>query len=339
MALNAVKTTEEFLAALPKRSREVLERRFGIGKSRERKTLEAIGSSYGITRERVRQIEAHGLNKLKRHELREKRKEVFDFLKDELMKRGGVSEEDKFLTELAAVPEDKNHVRFLLTLADEVKRLKEDDDFHYRWSADEKLTESAHQTLKNLHEELASSEPVSEKELKNKLSSGAKKVLGEELAEPALSSWLSVSKLLGQNKLGEWGLIASPHISPRGVRDLAFLVMKKHGSPLHFSETAVAIKKVLGEKAHVQTVHNELIKDNRFVLVGRGLYALKEWGYEPGTVLDIIRKILTSSGPLDKEKLMEKVLKERYVKPATILINLQNKNNFKSLADGRITLV
>ncbi len=339
MALNAGKITEEFLAALPKRSREVLERRFGVGKSRERKTLEAIGSSYGITRERVRQIEAHGLNKLRRNEPREKKREVFDLLKNELLKRGGISEEDKFLTELAALPEDKNPIRFLLALDSEVKRLKEDDDFHYRWSADDKLASSAEASLKNLHEELEGSEPLEGTELKSKLAEHAKKVSGEDLDEPALSSWLSISKRLGQNKLGEWGLVDSPHISPRGVRDLAYLVMKKHGSPLHFAETAAAIKKTLGEKAHVQTVHNELIKDDRFVLVGRGLYALKEWGYEPGTVSDIIRKILASAGPLEKEKLMEKVLKERHVKPATILINLQNKKNFKPLEDGRITLV
>jgi len=78
-----------------------------------------------------------------------------------------------------------------------------------------------------------------------------------------------------------------------------------------------------------------LIKDPRFVLVGRGLYALKEWGYEPGTVREVIRNILSSSGPLPKAALLEKVMKERHVKTATVLINLQNKKYFKTLADGR----
>ena len=113
----------------------------------------------------------------------------------------------------------------------------------------------------------------------------------------------------------------------------------RHGSPLHFSEVAQTIKKTLGEEAHVQTVHNELIKDGRFVLVGRGLYALKEWGYQPGTVKEVIRNILTAGGPLPKDKLIEKVLKERHVKTATILINLQDKKLFGTLEDGRISLV
>ena len=335
MALNPVKTSEEFLGVLSKRAREVLERRFGVGKSKERKTLEAIGASYGITRERVRQIEAHALKKLRGHELKTNRAEVFNALKAELLKRGGVSEENAFLTTLAQNPQEKNHLRFLLTLADDFKRLKEDDDFHGRWSADDKLTAESHEALKKLHDELQEAQPVNEQELKEKLGRLAKHAAGREVSEPALSSWISISKKLAQNKLGEWGLIDSPHITPRGVRDLAYLVMKRHGSPLHFSETASAIQKVLGERAHVQTVHNELIKDPRFVLVGRGLYALKEWGYEPGTVREVIRNILSSSGPLPKAALLEKVMKERHVKTATVLINLQNKKYFKTLADGR----
>ena len=172
-----------------------------------------------------------------------------------------------------------------------------------------------------------------------KLASLALNNLGAALPDEALDSWLLISKLIAANKLGGWGLAASPHISPRGVRDLAYLVMKRHGSPLHFSEVAQTIKKTLGEEAHVQTVHNELIKDGRFVLVGRGLYALKEWGYQPGTVKEVIRNILTAGGPLPKDKLIEKVLKERHVKTATILINLQDKKLFGTLEDGRISLV
>ena len=96
-SFNAIKVGEEFLNALPKRVRDVVERRFGIGKSRDRKTLEAIGASYGITRERVRQIEAHGLKKLRSNEVKNKR-DVFEALKTELAKRGGVAEEEGFLS-------------------------------------------------------------------------------------------------------------------------------------------------------------------------------------------------------------------------------------------------
>jgi hypothetical protein len=82
-------------------------------------------------------------------------------------------------------------------------------------------------------------------------------------------------------------------------------------------------------KVHVATVHNELIKDTRFVLVGRGLYALAEWGYQPGVVKEIISKVLKESKkPLTKEEIVEKVLGQRFVKENTVALNLQDKNRF-----------
>lgn len=337
-SLNAIKVSEEFLGALPKRVKDVMERRFGIGKSKDRKTLEAIGSSYGITRERVRQIEAYGLKKLRTNDFMKDKKDVFDTLKDEVIKRGGIGDEEGLLASLADSPEEKNHIRFLLALSGDFKRHKEDEEFKHRWSVDDKMADACHQTLKILHQNLEGKEPMEEGEIKTHLSSIASENLGVSLGGEALKSWLSVSKKIAANQLGGWGLVDSPHISPRGVRDLAYLVMKQHGSPMHFSEVSQAIKKNLSEPAHLQTVHNELIKDDRFVLVGRGLYALKEWGYQPGTVKDVIKNILETTGPMQREKIIEKVLKERHVKTATILINLQDKRYFKTLDDGTIAL-
>lgn len=336
---NAIKVSDEFLGTLPKRVRDVVERRFGIGKSKDRKTLEAIGSSYGITRERVRQIEAHGLKKLRAHNYMKDKGDVFSALKTELMKSGGIIEEEKFLSSLAKSQEEKNSIRFLLTLAEDFKKHKEDDEFHPRWSSDEKMANAAHQTLKVLHKELEGQEPMEEGEVKAKLTALGTQHANVNLDPASAESWLSISKLVSKNQLGGWGLVDSPHISPRGVRDLAYLVIKQNGSPMHFSEVTQAIKKSLNEPAHLQTVHNELIKDKRFVLVGRGLYALGEWGYQPGTVKDVIKNIIVSSGPMPKEKVIEKVLKERHVKTATILINLQDKRYFKTQEDGTIAIV
>ncbi len=123
------------------------------------------------------------------------------------------------------------------------------------------------------------------------------------------------------------------------MRDYAFLVIRKHGSPIHFREVASQITKIFKKKAHVATTHNELIKDSRFVLVGRGLYALAEWGYMSGVVRDVIKKIVAKHGPLTKEEIIEKVLKERYVKENTILVNLQNQKHFKKDKEGRYALV
>jgi len=115
--------------------------------------------------------------------------------------------------------------------------------------------------------------------------------------------------------------------------------MRKHGSPIHFREVAKAISEMFNKKAHVATTHNELIKDPRFVLVGRGLYALTEWGYLSGVVKDVIKKVIDKNGPMTKDEIIDKVLKERYVKKNTIIVNLQNPKFFKKDKDGRYSIV
>ena len=39
--------------------------------------------------------------------------------------------------------------------------------------------------------------------------------------------------------------------------------------------------------------------------VGRGLYALSEWGYTPGVVRDVIREALEKGGPMKKDEIMK----------------------------------
>ena len=57
--------TKKLLGAIGERARDVLEKRYGLGNDSETFTLEAIGQTYGITRERVRQIETAALKKMR----------------------------------------------------------------------------------------------------------------------------------------------------------------------------------------------------------------------------------------------------------------------------------
>jgi hypothetical protein len=150
-------------------------------------------------------------------------------------------------------------------------------------------------------------------------------------------NYLSVSKQIHKNPYGDMGLREWAEISPATVRDKIYLVLKKKAEPLHFEDIAKHINKVGfdSEEALAPTVHNELIKDNRFVLVGRGLYGLKEHGYEPGTAREVIAKVLKSKGALQATDVVSHVNKQRFFKSNTILINLQNKNFFERLPDGR----
>jgi hypothetical protein len=153
--------------------------------------------------------------------------------------------------------------------------------------------------------------------------------------QEVIRRWLAISKRIGKNPLGDWGMADSSNIKTKGMRDYAFLVIRKHGSPIHFRDVAKQITKMFNKKAHVATTHNELIKDKRFVLVGRGLYALAEWGYVPGVVRDVIKQILEKNGPLTRDEVIDKVMKERYVKENTIVVNLQNPRYFKKDREGK----
>ena len=132
--------------------------------------------------------------------------------------------------------------------------------------------------------------------------------------------------------------MSAPAIRTKGIRDYAYLVIKRQGAPMHFRDVADAITSLFAKKAHVATTHNELMKDERFVLVGRGLYALSEWGYKPGVVRDVIREVLKKHGPLSRERVLEEVKKVRYVKDNTILVNLNDPKNFKRAKDGTYSI-
>ena len=54
---------EKALSSLPKRERQVIEMRFGLN-GRKPRTLEEVGQAFGVTRERIRQIENNTLKKL-----------------------------------------------------------------------------------------------------------------------------------------------------------------------------------------------------------------------------------------------------------------------------------
>jgi DNA-directed RNA polymerase delta subunit len=131
----------------------------------------------------------------------------------------------------------------------------------------------------------------------------------------------------------------SRNINTKGVRDYAYLILNQIKEPMHFRDLSSEIAKQFSKKVNVATVHNELIKDPRFILVGRGKYGLKEWGtYSAGTVADVIKEILKSSKKaLTKEEIIKEVLSKKDVKEQTVLINLANKS-FKRTKDGKYKL-
>jgi len=330
--------TKRLSSNLPERARQVLFDRFGLGEDATRKTLEAIGKSYGITRERVRQIESFALNSIKKSPSYKEEDAAFRELKEAIVGLGGIVEEDELLEQLAKDEPTRNHIHFFLVLHDDFVKHKEDDDFRHRWEVDSVVSERVHDSLKKLYQSMEDNDLLAEEDIINKFLSHLEDIANHYRNEEILKRWLSLSKTIGKNPLGEWGKSHMPSVNTRGIKDYAFLILRRNKHPMHFREVAEEIKKTFNRKAHVATTHNELIKDKRFVLVGRGIYALREWGYSSGVVSDVIREILKKEGPLSKEDLIKKVLEKRQVKENTIIVNLQNKNYFKKNKNGLYVL-
>lgn len=331
------KLVTEVLATIDReREREIVARRFGLFDRKE--TLEQIGEMLGITRERVRQLEKSVMAKLKTSAEQGKVPHVADFqarVLGLLQADGEVARVSELAKHLSQEPnrEEQARVSFLSQLSPKLAVINEDDNFYnsvsVKDSFDEKALKSAVEKLIAAVKELG--EPKAIEEVAK----------ADSIDDPKQAAALaSTSKKLATLN-GRWGLIKWPMVNPKNIRDKIYVILKENGKQMHFNEIAASIKDSDFKRKDVttQAIHNELIKDKRFVLIGRGIYALKEWGYEKGTVADVIADVLREAGePLHRDEIVKRVLKSRFVKETTILLNLQGKPQFKRVAKATYTL-
>lgn len=333
------KITKKITSHLVDRALDVIVNRFGLTDDGKKKTLEEIGRKYNITRERVRQVEEAAINLVKKSDAYKNEQAIFDELRQIARNLGSIVAEHEFLPYISKDKNTQNHINFFLALADVFRKHREDEHFHTRYSVDDSMADKVHEALRKLYASLKDEDLIPETEMIKKFFDQMKDISEEYRDKEMAKRWFSISKTISKNELGEWGKSSSPNIRVRGVKDYAYLVMRKHGTPLHFKEVADSISKTFGKKIHYATCHNELIKDPRFVLVGRGMYALAEWGYKAGTAREVIEDILKKSEePLSKDEVVKRGMKERYFKKNTILVNLANPKYFKKNKNGFYTL-
>ena len=324
------------LAGLPVRHKEVLEGRYGLT-SADSKTLAELGSKYNLTRERIRQIEALALKTVKAKAASVDLASFVSAVSANLKNSGNCRREDLLLADLVSLAVDKepvallsNKVKFLLEVCGSFKFAKETDDHRAHWhigSDDQKKALGFVSKILNGWN--------SKKGEYNSVFASTTKTAN--LADVAAMGYAAISKHVAVNRYGEVGPSAAAEINPKTARDWAYLVLKKEQRPMHFNELAKKVSELKAVPVHAPTIHNELIKDEKFVLVGKGTYSLKEFGIVPGTAREIIAHFIKQNGPLKPKEVMAHVLKDRLFKENTILINLQNKKHFKRLEDGRYT--
>jgi len=380
--LHVADIIESLLERLADRERDILKRRFGL-EGFSKATLEEIGQSHNLTRERVRQIETGSISKIKKLDqlstiISDLKSLVVRLLED----HGGLMDKDYLFDILLVLALDrskakaedypmyKNHFNFILSkiLDSDIASV----DPSGRFNAAFKLRYQELDHLEELAKEILAKVKVAKKlfitdeiidlvqglesfkkhedKLSNKESLELEEALrgivpDEELttanANKPLYSLLRAISELEQNKFGHWGHSDWREVKPKTINDKIYLVLKNHGKPMHYEEISKKINETGfdGKKVNTATVHNELILDEKYVLVGRGLYALKEWGYAKGTVADVIAEILKKSKePMTKKDITEAVMKQRMVKKTTIDLALMNKKRFERISGNKYTL-
>lgn len=335
----------DLVQELSERPRDIIIKRFGLANNdKKAKTLEKIGVEYGITRERVRQIEFEAISKLKNAGKKHCLNQVFEQIREAVENHGGLAGERKitnhlFGEETGDKEENRQIVLFILSLDGKIKKRGETKTHQRVYFYEQKNIEK----FKNLIGETEKHLEANKKELDfdEILEITNKYFKKEPFSFLDLKSYLGENKIILENILGKWGHLKWPQINPKSIRDKAYLALKKNKKPLHFVEITNEINKLWHNKkeANSQTAHNELIKDNRFVLIGRGIYALQEWGYNEGVVLDVIKEILKENNNAMKQNdIIREVLKKRQVKKNTIILNLQNRKYFTKLKEKRFKL-
>ncbi len=329
--LSSTRSAEELLNALlssfPDRSGVIVRERFGVTDGTE-KTLEEIGRVHGITRERVRQIVDVIMKRVKEIMARENHHILVKRVIETVENHGGIMAVEDVLSSIGngKVSEEKALFALLPTFhgikigKETVKRKS------VLMTADFSMAEWE-KTISIVIGLLDASGDV--QSLEDLYALHVEKSGNADLEKAAFESLLAPSAEIEKNAFGRYGLSHWSAVRPRGTRERAHLILQVMKKPLHFREIARLIDEhglyKKGKKTHPQTVHNELIKDSRFVLVGRGTYALSDWGYRPGTVREVLSSILKDNvDPMSREELLKAVMKVRQVKRSTVIINLNS---------------
>ncbi|MDD4319771.1 MAG: sigma factor-like helix-turn-helix DNA-binding protein [Candidatus Peribacteraceae bacterium] len=333
LSLNLQEMLHNLFMVLTEKEVTVIKRRFAL-QGQPKQTLEKIGKQFKVTRERIRQIESIALSKLRRTVRTTRLDEVNEVAKGILRAHGGVMQEEELVSLVlkriaGATTPDGAVLRLSFSIDQEMSATGRSNTFVPFWRLStlafddiSLIVENIVRILKKRKACMKEEEIISAIQTLNLFPD---RVPSAELVK----SCLKIDERLRVIDEG-WGLTEWRFVRPRSIRDKVEIILKKSREPLHFMEIANRIREAKFDHKNVtvQAVHNELIRYPQFVLVGRGLYALREWGYEPGTVADVIERILKEKGPLSKKEIIMEVAKQRTVKVGTISLNLQKMPYF-----------
>ncbi len=311
-----------------KRDSDILKKRFGLNGSKKY-TLDDIGTFYGVTRERIRQIEATSI------------KEIGFLLNDSLNKKSwkicnnlvaGYKNTDSEVASLEWIAL-KSDIENILRNQYETVFSQEYLDLFMEVCGYVKLPQSLQGFRGSLRESW-----VHSKKYKKNIIEAVFQSLDVIYDSPSAISIFDLtiaakkkSKVIMTNSSLEVALKATSDISfdgeyaeikfskLRSAADKAVRILESHGKPVHFSKIAQEINllnKPNSSPNHVKETNlkNQLVADNRFTPIGRsGDWGLTEWDdLNNITIIQAIEKVLHASGiPLKFSEIESEVSKIR----------------------------
>lgn len=330
---NQIETSfEKVLSSLSEKEKVVIERRIGLHSGKE--TLQNIWNSFrpAITRERVRQIEDAWIKKIGRIIKATELMSIQELARNIIELHGWVITRENIIAGII------NNMKLSKNINSNMLEVIVQSDFEIVKSKP-RLGTQTYFTLPNISRKSIDAvhtlalktlrkrkDVMEQQELYSFINENLSADFGK-LDAVFIDSVMDIFDDLVKGEEVLIGLTRWKILNPKTLKDKAIYVMKKDKVPMHFIDISNKISEHLGETVKINTIHNELIRNEEFILIGRGIYALKEWGFKPGTVLDVILDILNKNGgPMTTEDIIKKVLKVRNVKKTTIYMNLQNKN-------------
>ena len=326
-SINFSELMNRLLGLLTEKEQDIVERRFPLGEN-PKETLDKIGKSYSITRERVRQIEAVAIKKLARISMDPAMRQIHDLAYSILLEHGKVISEDVLISEMLKRIEntkelDGNAMKLAMRVSDKLLKQEKNQFFRPFWRTKDL-------NLGEVREVSKAIENMLEKK-KEPMDMGAIAKALPQHSAAMMGSVLHIGWGFMTTENG-WGLKSWRFINPRSIKDKILISLKKIAKPLHFTDIIKHVLQDFDSKKNVtpQAIHNELIRHDEFVLVGRGTYGMKDWGLVAGTVCDVIKTVLVEhGGPMKRQEIIEAVLKKRDIRLGTISLNLQKYPFFK----------
>jgi hypothetical protein len=211
-----------------------------------------------------------------------------------------------------------NEIKFALRVSDRLRKHEQNQFYRAFWYTADSSLPALKTAMKDIQKLLSKKkEVISFQEVVQ--------LLEAKYSERVIQSLLFIDWNFLKTEKG-WGLKSWRFINPRSIKDCITIILKREGKALHFATIMRRITEEFPNRRRVtpQASHNELIRHEEFVLVGRGLYGLREWGLAAGTVCDLIRDVLIENGePMKRQDIISAVLAKRPVRLGTISLSLQ----------------